>query len=120
MYKIFDESPSRRANYEQITSASSSDYPLKFCSHRLIENVNVAERTQIIWPKIVDVVNFWKDLPKSKQLGKEKPGQNTSFDCLATSLNTFLINYQTDNPMVSFMAEALDNVLQNLCTVTFL
>ena len=34
MYKIFDESPSRRADSERITSATSPDYPLRFSSHR--------------------------------------------------------------------------------------
>ena len=87
MYKIFDESPSRSANYERITSATSSDYPLKFCSYRWIENVNVAKRAQIIWPKIVEVVKFWKGLPKTKQPVKGKPKQNIRFDCLARSVD---------------------------------
>lgn len=134
MYKIFDESPSRRADYERLTFASLSDYPLKFCAHRWIENAIVAKRAQTIWPKIVEVVNFWKGLPKSKQPGRGKPGQNTSFDYLAkavddptiplklrffeeiaTSLNGFLVTFQTDNPMVPFLTESLDNVLRNLC-----
>ena len=34
MYKIFDESPARRADYEKITTAIESDYALQFCSHR--------------------------------------------------------------------------------------
>lgn len=33
MYKIFRESPSRRADYEKLTSASFTDYSWKFCSH---------------------------------------------------------------------------------------
>ena len=67
MYKIFDESPSRRADSERITSATSSDYPLRFSSHRWIENAKAVKRTQIIWSNIVHVVKFWKGLPKSKQ-----------------------------------------------------
>ena len=36
------------------------------------------------------------------------------FEKIETPLNKFLIiNFQTDNPMVMFMAEALDNVLRN-------
>ena len=34
MYKIFDESPARRADYEKITTPIESDYALQFCSHR--------------------------------------------------------------------------------------
>ena len=31
------------------------------------------------------------------------------------SLNDFLVTFQTDNPMVHFMTESLDNVLRTLC-----
>ena len=31
------------------------------------------------------------------------------------SLNDFLVTFQTDNPMVSFLTESLDNVLRTLC-----
>lgn len=84
--------------------------------------MNVAKQTQIMWPKILVVVKFLKGLTKSKQPGKGKPGQNIGFDCLArrvndpssplklqffkeiaTYLNTFLINFQTDNPMILLM-----------------
>ena len=51
MYKIFDENPSRRADYESLTSATDKDYALKCCSHRRIENELVARRAQKIWPK---------------------------------------------------------------------
>ena len=131
---IFDKSLSRRADYECLTAATRTEYPRKFCAHRWIENASVAKRAQIIWPKIIEVVRFWKGLPKSKQPGKGKIGQNTSFDCLAKavddstiplkprffveiamSLNDFLVLFQTDNPMVPFLTESLDNVLWTLC-----
>ena len=131
--KIFDES-SRRPDYERLTAATHTEYPLKFCAHQWIENASVAKRAQIIWPKIIEVLRFWKVLPKSKQPGKGKIGQNTSFDCLAKavddptiplklrffeeiamSLNDFLVTFQTDNPMVPFLTESLDHVLRTLC-----
>ena len=31
------------------------------------------------------------------------------------SLNDFLVTFQTDNPMVPFLTESLDNVLRTLC-----
>ena len=80
MYKIFDESPSRRADYESLTSATGKDYELKFCSHRWIENELVARRAQKIWPKYFEIIEFWRALPKSKQPGKVKEGQNKSYD----------------------------------------
>ena len=81
MYKIFDENPSRRADYESLTSATDKDYALKFCSHRWIENELVARRAQKIWSKYVEIIEFWRGLPKSRQPGKGK-GQNKSFDRL--------------------------------------
>ena len=58
MYKIFDESASRRADYEKLTMAQFSDYPLQFCTHRWGENQNMAKKAQKIWEKIVETVNF--------------------------------------------------------------
>ena len=34
MFKVFDESPSRRADCERLVSATAADYPMKFCAHR--------------------------------------------------------------------------------------
>ena len=33
MNKIFDKSPTRRADYEGLTAATCTEYPLKFCAH---------------------------------------------------------------------------------------
>ena len=74
MYKIFDESSSRRANYEPLTSAADKDYTLKFFSHRCIEIELVARRAQKIWSKYVEIIEFWRGLPKCKQPGKGKEG----------------------------------------------
>ena len=37
MFITFHESSSRREDYELLTEALQSDYPLKFCSHRWVE-----------------------------------------------------------------------------------
>ena len=44
MDRIFDESPSRRADIEKLTDSVSSDYPLKVCAHRWVEKESVAKR----------------------------------------------------------------------------
>ena len=46
MWKILDQSPSRRADYEKVTN--STTYLLQFCSHRWVENENVAIRAESI------------------------------------------------------------------------
>ena len=71
MNKIFDKSPYRRADYERLT-ATSTEYPLKFCAHRWIENASVAKPAQIIWLKVIEVVRFWKAYQNQSNLEKER------------------------------------------------
>ena len=91
MYKIFEEAPKRREKYEEITLAKTSDYPLQFCLHRWVENEIVAKRAIEIWPRMVEIVRFWKGLSKSNQPGKGVPGANTSFDHLKKAIDDPLI-----------------------------
>ena len=135
MYKIFEESPSRRADYERITTATNIDFPLRFCPTRWVENANVASRAFNIWPKVVAIVEYWNGLPKYKQPGKGDPKQNKSyhvllkkhtnplvplyfkfFESIATKLNAFLRRFQTDSPMVPFLVTKLEEVVRALCS----
>ena len=131
MFKLFDESP-RRADYERITSASKSDFSLRFCSHGWIENDVVAKKAFSIWPKMIEVLDFWKGLPKSKQAGQGRPGENKSYEFLlsqmndplepvklrffeetAKKLNNVLVTFQTSSPMVPFIADFLENLVRS-------
>ena len=131
LYKIFDESPSRSADFELITNAMKNEYPLQFCAHRWEENERVTKKARAVWNKIAVIIDFWKGLPNAKQPGKGKADANTSFDhlCvavrdnlvlvkllffeeLAKQLNTFLILFQTDKPMVPFLVETLDGLIR--------
>ena len=47
-----DESPSRIANYEKLTSSSKTNYSFLASSHRWDENEFV-EKEQVIWPKLL-------------------------------------------------------------------
>ena len=44
MHKIFNESSSRKADYERILSAIKEDYPLFICFTRWVKNINVAKK----------------------------------------------------------------------------
>ena len=66
IFKIIDQSPSRRTDYERL-SGESVVYPLQFCSHRWAENKIVAERAIEVWENMVKTVNHWMQLPKSSQ-----------------------------------------------------
>ena len=79
MFKLFDESPSCLADYERIALASKFDFSLHFCSPRWVKNDVVAKNALSIWPKIIEVLDFWKGLPKSKQPGQRRPRENESY-----------------------------------------
>ena len=131
LYKIFDQAPGRRADYKNVTQATDQDFPMQFVSHRWVENEPVAKKANIVWPKVKVVTEYWKTLPKSKQPGLGKPGANTSYDRLcstvsdplislkvlffeqvAKKLNDFLVLFQTDKPMAPFLAESLEELLR--------
>ncbi|XP_047143255.1 uncharacterized protein LOC124817348 [Hydra vulgaris] len=132
MYQKFHESPSRLSDYKRIAEATSSDFPYMFCGTRWAENQSVAKKAIEVWSKVVLVVDYWKSLPKSKQPGCGKSGQNTSFEHLSSrtneflvplklkffeeisgSLNTFLVSFQTDKPMTPFLVVTLEELLHN-------
>jgi len=80
LHKIFHEAPSRRADYMAHTVSVEKDFPMQFVGHRWVENAPVAKKAREIWPKIVEIVKYWKPLPKSKQPGCGKVGNNTSYN----------------------------------------
>ena len=98
-----------------------------------MENERVAKKARAMWDKIPVIVDYWKTLPKAKQPGQGKLGANTSYDHLcvthtdvlipvkllifeevAKSLNAFLVLFQTDNPMVPFLVETLEELIRSL------
>ena len=124
MYKIFDRSPSRRGNYESLMRGI---YPPQFCSHRWAENQIVAETAIDVWDSIIIVVNYWVGLPKAQQPkeGNESysqlktaipdPLMKTKFKFIAATvkiLNSFLVKFQTNNPMVPFLAQAIEEMMR--------
>ena len=126
MYKIFDQAASRRGDYERLTKGV---YPLQFVSDRWAENQIVAERVVEVWEDIVTVVLL--SLPKSNQPHKDNKSfprlvsaitdplmicKFKFFAATAKTLNKFLLNFQTDKPMVPFLDHALDEIIRNFCT----
>ena len=102
------------------TSTGESEYPLQSCSHRWVENEVVAKKAQVIWPKVVEIIDYWKGLPKGKQPGGGEvcnkitllvPVKLHLFEEVPKQLNSFLVCFQTDAPRVSF----LENIIRKLC-----
>ena len=119
MFKLFDEGPSCHAHIMPS---------LRFCSHRWVGNV-VAKKALSIWPKMIKVLDFWKGLPKSKQPGRGRPGENKSYEFLlckkfypvklrffaetAKKLNNFLVTFQTSFPMMPFIVDSVENLVRS-------
>ena len=82
-------------------------YPLQFCSHRCVENENVAIRAESIWDNYVKLIKHWKTLPKSKQSDNNSfctlqeavddplmKGKFKFFEMAARHFNSFLVSYK--------------------------
>ena len=64
---------------------------MQFITHRLEENDVVVKKARVIWSKIIEVVSYWQQLPKTKQPGLGKPGASTSYDHLCRDVKDCLI-----------------------------
>ena len=51
----------------------------------------VANRALSIWSKMIEVLDYWKGLPKSKHPGRGRPGENKSYDFLLSKMNDPLV-----------------------------
>ena len=59
LYYLIKDTPARREDFRSVTS--SGLFPLKFCGHRWLENVPVAERALRIMPAVKTYVDNVKD-----------------------------------------------------------
>ena len=76
LHKIFKKSLSCRAGYKNISESNNEEFPMLFVSHRWVENEPVAKKAWEIRPEIVEILKYWKSLPKSKQSGYGKVSNN--------------------------------------------
>ena len=106
--RIFNQSPSRRADFEPLTQAISSDQPLQFCANHWVENERVAMGARDIWPKIAEIIYSWEGLSKSKKPGKGKTRANTSYEhlCSVQKYPLVLLKFLEEN--VIFRARKRD------------
>ena len=131
MYKLFDESPARRDIY--LHEGHSELFPLKFAATRWIEDQKVAERALEVWPSIVATIKHWTSLCKSKQPKNNKsyetlveyhkdpliPARFHFFCFIAGILKPFLVIFQSDNPLLSFMFDELSQALYRLVRLIY-
>ena len=126
MWKIFDESPARRDIY--IRETTCDVFPLHFCKTRWVEDGPVAGRAIELWTSVTKVIKYWLSCCKSS-----RPQKNKSYDTLvehhkdplmiakfnffkylASILSHFLVCFQTEKPMLPFLATELDRMLRQV------
>ena len=124
IFQLFKDTPARRDDYTKATG--SSLFALKFCKHRWVENVPVAERTLEVLPhlrKYVKAVND-KKLPDPKTQSFDTVQKMLQDDLLEVKINIFisiakevvpfLTLYQTDRVMIPFLGDDLHHMLKSL------
>ena len=111
--------------YIYMKETLTDTFPLHFCKTRWIEDEPVAAQLYSCG-HIVKVIQYWLSLPVSKQ-----PKDNKSYKILvkhhndplmiaklsffkyfASILKGFLVQFQSDRPMVPFLAKELDSILR--------
>ena len=124
LYRLFKDTPARREDYTAVTG--SSDFPLRFCSHRWVENVGVARRAKAIMGNVKKYVQAVRSKkvkdPKTKSFEiisqwVQDPladAKLSFFVFVALPIETFLRNYQTDQPLIAHLAVDLTQTMHTL------
>lgn len=102
----------------------------RFCPTRWIESVTTAERAIKIWPNIVKVIKEWEKKAKSYRpsnasystlvefhLDKFVPLRMEFFRYVAKMMQEYLLHFQTDRPMLPFVADSLEEQMRNLMKI---
>ncbi|RXN18476.1 LIM homeobox Lhx6 [Labeo rohita] len=121
---LFKDVPARREDYTAVTGSTS--FPLDFCSHQWLENVEVAEHALQILPSLKIYIKAAKAKtitePSSKSFKTAQmivqddlfQAKLNFFLMVALEITPFLKLYQTDKPMLPFMSGDLTNMLRSL------
>lgn len=121
---LFKDVPARREDFTEV--AGSVSFPLDFCSHRWLENMEVAERALEILPSLKTYISAAKTKqitePCTKSFKKAEaivhddlfPAKLSFFLMVAREVTPFLKLYQTDKPMLPFMCSDLTSILKSL------
>ena len=105
----------------------------KYCTTRWIENQPVAARALDVWPSVVSTVKHWISLSKSKQPKNNKnsdtlvkhhqdlliPAKCHFFSFIAGILKPYLLIFQSDSPLPSFMFDEISLILYCLVRVVY-
>jgi len=96
---------------------------LPFCGIRWVEDQKVADRSWEVWPNIVEIMTFWRNLPESKQpsstsfeavrKGVEDPLTITRISFFSFFASLF---HQSKVPILPFLYTDISRLLRSLLT----
>lgn len=123
LYNIFKNVPARHALYLEYTG--SNLFPKKFCPIRWLQNSEVAERAIDMWPHLKIFIDSLKrdqkePITASYQMVKSYVDNDmmcvklSFFISLASEMESFLKEYQTDAPLVPFIYTSLYSIIKNI------
>ena len=125
IFYLFHDSPARRDMYMKTTG--SNVFALRFCATRWVESESVAERAIKIWPNMIQMIKEWEKQPKSSRpknksyetlvefyQDKFVPCRLEYFRYLAKIMHDYLKIFQTDRPMVPFIADELEKQMRKI------
>jgi hypothetical protein len=119
-YYMFKDSPKRRGDFSRITEQSV--FPLKFCQHRWVENTSVIERVLHLLPHLRKFVSEVECKPQIVSFDRVQVHLKDVFleaklgfvSGLASQLESFLIKYQTNDPMFPFLHQDVSLLVDDL------
>lgn len=123
LYSLFKNSPARIEDYGELTGEEVK-LPLKFCSHRWLENSPVCERAIDIWENVMKYERevSKKKLPNPGSVSFETVKKWTKdpftlsklhfFNSVAKQMKPFLTVYQTDSPVLPFLGWDLEKLIK--------
>ena len=126
LYRMFHETPARRAEYTKETG--SNVFPQSFANHRWADNIRGAERAV----KMLPYVKKFCRAVASRKKGITKPTSQCYktvsefvldkfamvklkfFISLCEVIETFLVVFQTDRPMAPFIIKELNAIIMSV------
>ena len=121
---LFENVPARREDYAEATGEAL--YPLKWCSHRWVENVPVIDRALAIRGNVTQYIRAAEakkfTQPKTKSFTVTENWVNDSFGSakllfiksIARAVEWFLRKYQDEKPLILELYDDLSSMMVNL------
>ena len=124
VHSLFNEMPARREDYTRVTD--SDQFGLNYCATRWLENMPVAESVVQMWLHLKTYVSaaLKEEIPKPSTRAFDVIREATrdpltevklqAFLSITKMVTPFMTLYQTDRPMIPFLASDLHKLLKQL------